>query len=178
MFLLIPLMTVLLSGVLLSLHSTMFLLIQYVFPWISTGFLFTFHYVSINTFCLSAFNFFISYFTFHYVSIKTGTHPAMAMFRQNFTFHYVSINTHLLLLLVQVLLSLHSTMFLLIHFFSRLNIFCDSNFTFHYVSINTHPVPTSPSGLHTLHSTMFLLIPIWNITNLFCKCLYIPLCFY
>ena len=99
-------------------------------------------------------------FTFHYVSINTGTHPAMAMFRQNFTFHYVSINTHLLLLLVQVLLSLHSTMFLLIHFFSRLNIFCDSNFTFHYVSINTHPVPTSPSGLHTLHSTMFLLIPI------------------
>ena len=117
-------------------------------------------------------------FTFHYVSINTGTHPAMAMFRQNFTFHYVSINTHLLLLLVQVLLSLHSTMFLLIHFFSRLNIFCDSNFTFHYVSINTHPVPTSPSGLHTLHSTMFLLIHFSSAYRIASIKLYIPLCFY
>ena len=54
-----------------------------------------------------------------------------------FTFHYVSINTGFCTPTTKTFVSLHSTMFLLIHKFPFLRCTHCSIFTFHYVSINT-----------------------------------------
>ena len=104
------------TGRFLSLHSTMFLLIHKRYAGGKPGDQnFTFHYVSINT-CLS-------------VLLSQG--------RSNFTFHYVSINTGLIFAMFFLILTLHSTMFLLIRPTARTHSISNMVFTFHYVSINT-----------------------------------------
>ena len=55
-------------------------------------------------------------------------------------------------------LSLHSTMFLLIHGTQQAINNVAVAFTFHYVSINTKTSDCLRLFLYTLHSTMFLLI--------------------
>ena len=81
----------------------------------------------------------------------------MLLFIPYFTFHYVSINTFVLRLCSVLYISLHSTMFLLIH---DSNLFIQSflDFTFHYVSINTLEQMYIECLIRSLHSTMFLLI--------------------
>ena len=99
-----------------TLHSTMFLLIPVLIKGVSKQKVFTFHYVSINT-CIAGW--ILSrevIFTFHYFSINTG------IVLRDFTGRF---------------LSLHSTMFLLIHKRYAGGKPGDQNFTFHYVSINT-----------------------------------------
>ena len=53
-------------------------------------------------------------FTFHYVSINTRSDQHRGKCRTDFTFHYVSINTRCSSSRSLCFLSLHSTMFLLI----------------------------------------------------------------
>ena len=95
-------------------------------------------------------------FTFHYVSINTVSALLDSLERVYFTFHYVSINTRVMVLQDAGELSLHSTMFLLIHRLDYYFPILANIFTFHYVSINT----SSPK----IKSRIIIL--------------YIPLCFY
>ena len=78
-----------------SLHSTMFLLIPQNFKLAGSK----------------------SSFTFHNVSINTDFHQSLVNSIASFTFHNVSINTLHRMQVVQLSLSLHSTMFLLIRVF-------------------------------------------------------------
>ena len=104
----------------------------------------------------------------------------MDMLRTDFTFHNVSINTREMLNISEGGITLHSTMFLLIHLLRRKSLFRTFCFTFHNVSINTEacqlsllqslsftfhnvsintiePMYQNPLKA-SLHSTMFLLI--------------------
>ena len=143
----------------MSLHSTMFLLIPEFSRMSRKPGIFTFHYVSINT----------------YEDRDRKGNPS------GFTFHYVSINTKMIWFFSRIVFPLHSTMFLLIRhqIFDGLILFYDFTFhyvsintvpgeelsvlpyifTFHYVSINTFVLLWVLLRLQSLHSTMFLLIP-------------------
>ena len=99
-----------------TLHSTMFLLIQ--------------------RFC-ATWSKEVTNFTFHNVSINTVIPFSSAHLWTSFTFHNVSINTRSVMPCRSLLLSLHSTMFLLILLAKiALQKFLKF-FTFHNVSINT-----------------------------------------
>ena len=166
----------------------MFLLIRNAILCSSRSWIFTFHYVSINTWDRR--------YSEHHN--KSTLHSTMFLLIQDpvdgdiwvmivFTFHYVSINTKDRYLMLWNLFALHSTMFLLIRdlllfflgsqvslhstMFLLIRLHClhclrINSFTFHYVSINTHADPLTVNSLRSLHSTMFLLIPLWDISIL------------
>ena len=142
----------------LSLHSTMFLLIQKQKKKNRKNIQhFTFHNVSINTSRLKASKGEDTIFTFHNVSINTNLPQSLTLILACFTFHNVSINTIMRCIKVGFMeISLHSTMFLLIPNLSEL----------------CHAI------LFALHSTMFLLIRQSHSRPLPGSCLYIPQCFY
>ena len=123
--------------VVLSLHSTMFLLIRYTLHCpVRFAIVFTFHYVSINT------------------------QPLLSPVRCSyaFTFHYVSINTILTMFHRCSLLTLHSTMFLLIRRPDRYRV--EGYKSLHstmFLLIRMRVLLGDPDHL-PLHSTMFLLI--------------------
>ena len=122
----------------ITLHSTMFLLIQKTgSATITATYLFTFHDVSINTMYqtdltsrihlpLHSTMFLLIhitmkqielddlYFTFHDVSINTSRQYQEAQYLLDFTFHDVSINTGVTSRTAFLKHPLHSTMFLLI----------------------------------------------------------------
>ena len=121
----------------LTLHSTMFLLIPGDLKIFALVFIFTFHNVSINTDVLNR----------SCNNLSSSLHSTM--------FLLILICSWLCF---QVYSSLHSTMFLLIlvknyGFAGRVFVF-----TFHNVSINTEDLAGSGWKDSTLHSTMFLLI--------------------
>ena len=122
----------------LTLHSTMFLLIQQLM-----------HMLTILTF----------FFTFHNVSINTSVRFSTLSSRSSFTFHNVSINTSSDSTADSFTYTLHSTMFLLIRFVADGRFCSKISFTFHNVSINTFLPILAQVSLLSLHSTMFLLIP-------------------
>ena len=117
----------------------MFLLILYLLPTSCYQvILFTFHYVSINTTCIT-FLYLVGFaFTFHYVSINT-TYRWDGLMENHLSLHST------MFLLIQIPFShlqlfrqpLHSTMFLLIRDLTIKAARMRLNFTFHYVSINT-----------------------------------------
>ena len=139
----------------LSLHSTMFLLILIAVKLLLGLQAFTFHDVSINTDTTQSRKDSVLNFTFHDVSINTSQIRRGDAILAFFTFHDVSINTPTILVKLNFLQTLHSTMFLLIRATSRLCL-CDLNFTFHDVSINTN----------------------FDVQNFQFNLLYIPRCFY
>ena len=99
----------------LTLHSTMFLLIQQTWLWKQSLICsFTFHNVSINTVTNSYPVSRNALFTFHNVSINTFSFPTADAVLHDFTFHNVSINTRTTGRGCWGIRSLHSTMFLLI----------------------------------------------------------------
>ena len=99
----------------LTLHSTMFLLIQQTWLWKQSLICsFTFHNVSINTVTNSYPVSRNALFTFHNVSINTVYNFCSDHIRNFFTFHNVSINTRTTGRGCWGIRSLHSTMFLLI----------------------------------------------------------------
>ena len=158
----------------------MFLLIRNAILCSSRSWIFTFHYVSINTWDRR--------YSEHHN--KSTLHSTMFLLIQDpvdgdiwvmivFTFHYVSINTKDRYLMLWNLFALHSTMFLLIRdlllfflgsqvslhstMFLLIRLHClhclrINSFTFHYVSINTGTDGRLPTRRFSLHSTMFLLI--------------------
>ena len=98
--------------------------------------IFTFHYVSINSDVSISNIARRCQFTFHYVSINSVKTIGAGVQAATFTFHYVSINSCMLSILLDCILYLHSTMYLLIR--RRIeNIQVTITFTFHYVSINS-----------------------------------------
>ena len=104
----------------LTLHSTMFLLIQQTWLWKQSLICsFTFHNVSINTVTNSYPVSRNALFTFHNVSINTFSFPTADAVLHDFTFHNVSINTGRSTDSWTSQCSLHSTMFLLIRFCDR-----------------------------------------------------------
>ena len=117
----------------------MFLLILYLLPTSCYQvILFTFHYVSINTTCIT-FLYLVGFaFTFHYVSINT-TYRWDGLMENHLSLH----STMFLLIRLPCeffqifLLPLHSTMFLLILLSDTVLVHDRIIFTFHYVSINT-----------------------------------------
>ena len=122
--------------------------------------LFTFHNVSINSFCLFCFRF-----------INVHLHSTMSLLirnlgrrkqkrRKQFTFHNVSINSQMRTQTHIRFIYLHSTMSLLIlDTASTKN--ARKQFTFHNVSINSTNHRFIPGvNLSNLHSTMSLLIRI------------------
>ena len=117
-------------------------------------------------------------FTFHNVSINTTFCLNSTRAVLSFTFHNVSINTYSAGLITSFFSHLHSTMFLLIQWFTCFLYDTTGKFTFHNVSINTYLVAPGTSVLLNLHSTMFLLIryaeTYWHIKIV----IYIPQCFY
>ena len=186
----------------MSLHSTMFLLIQEAGLKLKDGkILFTFHNVSINTFTSSSFspttrnftfynvsintgawfqgrNGLPGAFTFHNVSINTCHRTQMRQVRSSFTFHNVSINTTTRSEEWVYIIPLHSTMFLLIPRLLEPQCYYPVSFTFHNVSINTGGLSCFSCSYFALHSTMFLLIPAMNVFRHCFQQLYIPQCFY
>ena len=121
-----------------------------------------------------------SNFTFHYVSINTTCITFLYLVGFAFTFHYVFINTtYRWDGLMENHLSLHSTMFLLIPDNDTIVLVFSFNFTFHYVSINTDSFFTSSTfpTTFTFHyvsiNTRFDHQSRTNEIKL-----YIPLCFY
>ena len=141
----------------LTLHSTMFLLIQQTWLWKQSLICsFTFHNVSINTVTNSYPVSRNALFTFHNVSINTFSFPTADAVLHDFTFHNVSINTEKLAQNPIWQHPLHSTMFLLILF------------------ITFVPIISAIS----LHSTMFLLIRERPEEDAGAFVLYIPQCFY
>ena len=164
----------------LSLHSTIFLLIQTV---VSVRMdqrpLFTFHNVSINTVQTQPGILPMSDFTFHNVSINTSETMAKQYVGTFFTFHNVSINTRNFKVNLIFTQSLHSTMFLLIQVL--------------WLWLLTHTIVTLHSTMFllirglsalqwllqiSLHSTMFLLIHSSVRSDSSVILLYIPQCFY
>ena len=140
-----------------ALHSTMFLLIQSsIASAAKIAISFTFHYVSINTKCIQPYTRWYLIFTFHYVSINTADGRIYLTYIFCFTFHYVSINTGSREPRMVILLTLHSTIFLLI--------------LSQCLCMN---IPQT-----ALHSTMFLLIHLLGKRDSSREKLYIPLCFY
>ena len=86
-------------------------------------------------------------FTFHNVSINTWSGGTRKEASETFTFHNVSINTAMTSRNADLLLTLHSTMFLLIPDSSWWTLLAVRTFTFHNVSINTNPWITSAAFL-------------------------------
>ena len=144
-----------------SLHSTMFLLIQTGKQGNICAFItFTFHNVSINTTLLRILLSHTPDFTFHNVSINTVAQSETTPMEE-----YPLHSTMFLLILWQLPranisdITLHSTMFLLIRGSTTGIVTSVSSFTFHNVSINTRDDRARYHRKKTLHSTMFLLIP-------------------
>ena len=77
-------------------------------------FIFTFHYVTINSFFFCVAWYHPPFFTFHYVTINSRVRRADQAFPGNFTFHYVTINSCERMREDLQEESLHSTMSLLI----------------------------------------------------------------
>ena len=121
-----------------DLHSTMYLLKHCDIIGLPFFLIFTFHYVSIKTYCFICKSFNCKTFTFHYVSIKTWNSCDTQQ-----TFCYLHSTMYLLKPELAVLNGateehLHSTMYLLKQFRYKL-----------------------PTDLHNdLHSTMYLLKPV------------------
>ena len=99
--------------------------------------IFTFHDVSINTMEKGLKNWMMFSFTFHDVSINTSHKANDYAYVIIFTFHDVSINTRSSSPAYANTIALHSTMFLLIPYFSISYEILSNCFTFHDVSINT-----------------------------------------
>ena len=98
-------------------------------------------------------------FTFHYVSINTGSWVQIPLCQ-------LPLHSTMFLLILQAQqlkhtyrYALHSTMFLLILYQQKMRTALPWNFTFHYVSINTVLWLLLSVRCQSLHSTMFLLIP-------------------
>ena len=118
-------------------------------------------------------------FTFQYVSINTWLSTCLILPIWSFTFQYVSINTWPGANQSAVEGNLHSNMFLLIRFPELFQLHRKLIFTFQYVSINTHGVGLIRSSFRDLHSNMFLLIRFMiPLALMVMNLIYIPICFY
>ena len=114
-----------------------------------------------------------SAFTFHNVSINTRSLSYVSLCCVIFTFHNVSINTRSVMPCRSLLLSLHSTMFLLIPSSKELSFHNICSFTFHNVSINTiqYGAKTFMQSHFTFHNVSIntftgctLCLPAWSFT--------------
>ena len=131
MYLLIPIPPIYNIIPLSYLHSTMYLLI----PAISLfrkcfGHLFTFHYVSINSFRFAALSGVLLSFTFHYVSINSALN---AWVDSNYNNLHSTMYLLILLMLIKathLILNLHSTMYLLIPVIIKASLFLNSEALF------------------------------------------------